>query len=84
MRGNTTLVAPLSSGPLGVTPVEVELPAGAHKITLSYAGHRPHAATVQLRAGETTRLDVAAMTELLLELPFIQSLVRGEPAPSLE
>lgn len=50
---------------------------GEQRITLSMHGE-------DYNSHNTTRLDVAAMTELLLKLPFIQSLVRGEPAPLLE
>lgn len=71
---------------LGVTPVEVDLPAGAHKITLSYTGHRPHAATVQLRAGETTRLDVALVARSVLTVttrPAGASVREGGPDGAL-
>ncbi len=46
----------LGGQPLGVTPLkDVELPAGAHALTLSLQGYQPSQLTVTLKAGKRTR-----------------------------
>lgn len=42
----------------GRTPLSLSLPEGRYGVELRLAGHEPYRATVQVRRGETTRLDV--------------------------
>lgn len=49
----------LGGQPLGVTPLsDVELPAGAHTLSLALQGYQPAQATVQLKAGKRTKKNV--------------------------
>lgn len=46
-------VSPQASGPL-----QIQLPPGSHRVELRSPGHRPYSAQVEIRAGETTPLNV--------------------------
>jgi hypothetical protein len=43
---------------LGETPMQIELPAGRHALTLRAEGRPAHEETVEIREGEVTRVRV--------------------------
>lgn len=48
---------------LGPTPIERDIPEGSHQITITRERHRTETRTVAIKAGETTSVDVALVSE---------------------
>ena len=46
-------------GPHTTGPLQIQLSPGSHRVELRSPGHRPYSADIEIRAGETTALNVA-------------------------
>jgi hypothetical protein len=57
------LVALVDNNQVGQTPLERDLPAGKHKIVIMQGGERVGDGTVQIVAGETTKLTLTARSD---------------------
>lgn len=49
--------------PIGVTPLDYDLPSGPHKVAIQHTGHQSEQRDVAIRHGETTTVDVPLVAE---------------------
>jgi eukaryotic-like serine/threonine-protein kinase len=69
------------AAPSRTTPAVLEhLKVGKHQIELQLAGHKPWSRAVELRAGETLRLE-AELQKVSVAVPATQPVVASRPAP---